>query len=252
MRIGVIGAGNMAAALVRGLREPVLVSDPVGERAAALAEEVGGEALASNADVSGRADVLVLCHKPGQLEEVAEELGDRTGAVASLLGGTSIADLERAFPDAPVYRFMPNVAAEVGRAVLCYAAGTRAADGPEAEVLALFGRAGLVVPVPEPSMEVATALVGCAPAFHALVAEALVDAAVGHGLAPEEATLMAVGAMAGAAALMDERALDPKELRRRVTSPGGSTARGLAALERSGLRAAFQDAVDAVVGVRPR
>jgi len=247
MRIGVIGAGNMAAALVRGLGEPVLVADPDARRAAALAAESGGEALEANAYVADRADVVVLCHKPAQLEEVAKGLAGRARAVVSLLGGTSLADLERAYPGIPVYRFMPNVAAEVGRAVLCYAPGSRAAEGPEAAVLELFARAGTVVAVPEAQMEVATALAGCAPAFHALVAEALVDAGVGHGLAPEDATRMAVGAMAGAAALMDQGGLDPKELRRRVTSPGGSTARGLAALEHAGLRSAFQDAVDAVV-----
>jgi pyrroline-5-carboxylate reductase len=247
MRIGVIGAGNMAAALVRGLGEPVLVADPVAERAASLAAETGGEALEANAYVADRADVVVLCHKPAQLEEVAEGLAGRARVVVSLLGGRSLFDLERAYPGIPVYRFMPNVAAEVGRAVLCYAPGSRAPEGPEAEVLELFGRVGTVVAVPEAQMEVATALAGCAPAFHALVVEALVDAGVGHGLAPEDATRMVVGAMAGAAALMDERGLDPKEVRRRVTSPGGSTARGLVALERGGLRAAFQDAVDAVV-----
>jgi pyrroline-5-carboxylate reductase len=252
MRIGVIGAGNMAAALVRGLREPVLVSDPVAERARVLAAEVGGEALATNLEVAERADLIVLCHKPAQLEDVAAEVAGRAGAIASILGGTAVADLERVYPDRPVYRFMPNVAAEVGRAVLCYAPGTRAGEGPESEVLELFGRAGTVIPVPEPLMDVATALMGCAPAFYALVVEALVDAGVRHGLGPDDAERMAVGALAGTGALVEAERLDPKELRRRVTSPGGSTARGLAALERGGVRGAFQEAVDAVVGERPR
>ena len=108
--------------------------------------------------------------------------------------------------------------------------------------------------MPESSLQAATAVMSCAPAFFALVAEGLVDAGVGHGLAPEDAALMAVEAMAGTAALLaeGEPVHDTKALRARVTSPGGSTARGLAALERGGVRASLQDAVDAVVWGGPR
>jgi pyrroline-5-carboxylate reductase len=247
MRIGLIGAGNMASALARGWREPVLVHDPDEARAADLAAEVGGEAVASNAEVGERAELVVLCHKPAQLDTVAAELGGRAGAVVSILGGTPLAAVERAYPDTPAYRVMPNVAAEVGRGVFCYAPGALAADGPEAEVLGLFGRLGIVLPLSEPLIEAATALMGCGPAFFALVVEALVDAGVRQGLEPAEAERMTVETMAGTAALLAEPGSGAAEVRRRVTSPGGSTARGLAALERGGLRAAFDDAVSAVV-----
>src|SRR3954467_8980833 len=96
-------------------------------------------------------------------------------------------------------------------------------------------------------MEPAPALMGCGPAFFALVVEALVDAGVRHGLTADDAGRLAVEAMGGPAAVPRENGDDTAGLRRRVTSPGGSTARGLAALERGGLRAAFSDAVDAVV-----
>lgn len=254
MRIGVIGAGNMASALVRGWGEPVLVFDPRSEHARALAAEVGGDALASGAEVADQADLVVLCHKPAQLCEVAEELRQGARCVVSILGGTPVAEVEAAYPERPVYRFMPNVGAEVRRGVFCYAPGTRAGEGPEDEVLELFGRLGRVIAVPESSLEAATALMGCGPAFFSLVAEGLVDAGVGHGLGPEEAALMVVETMAGTAALLAEREAvhDTKALRARVTSPGGSTARGLAALERGGVRASLQDAVDAVVWGGPR
>jgi len=248
MRIGLIGAGNMAAALARGWGEPVLVHDPDEARAAELAAEVSGEAVASNAQVAERADAVVLCHKPAQLAAVAADMRGQAKAVVSILGGTPLAEVERAYPDRPAYRLMPNVAAEVGRGVFCYAPGGRAADGPEAEVLELFGRLGTVIPLDEPLIEAATALMGCGPAFFALVVEALVDAGVRQGLQPAEAARMTVETMAGTAALLAERGLDPAALRRRVTSPGGSTARGLAALERAGVRSALDDAVSAVVG----
>ena len=91
------------------------------------------------------------------------------------------------------------------------------------------------------------ALMSCGPAFMALVAEALVDAGVLHGLDPDAATAMVVETMAGSAAVLRESGGNTRDLRRRVTSPGGSTARGLAALEQAGLRAAFEHAVTSVV-----
>lgn len=236
----------MASALARGWGEPVLVSDADHTRAEALAEELGGDAPGSNAYVADAADAVVLCHKPYQLEEVAAEIRDRAKAVISILGGTAIADIEAAYPGLPVYRFMPNIPAELAQGVFAYAPGSRAGDGPEQDVLQQFGRIGTVVPTPERLIDTATALMGCGPAFFALVVEALVDAGVRHGLTPEDAGTMAVEAMAGTASVLREGGFDTHALRTRVTSPGGSTARGLAALERGGVRAAFSDAVDAV------
>ena len=252
MQVGLIGAGNMGGALARGWAEPILVADADAARAEALAAAVGGEAVGSNADLAARVDVVVLCHKPGQLHEVAAEVSGRARAVASILGGTPLAEVERAYPGVPMYRFMPNIAAEARRGVFCYAAGTCAAEGPEREVLELFGRLGTVIALEEPLIEPATALMGCGPAFFALVVEGLVEAGVRHGLPPELGTRMAVETMAGAAEMLAGGGLDPPGLRRRVTSPGGSTARGLAALERGAVRAALGDAVDAVVEVGRR
>src|SRR3954470_7627683 len=187
MRIGLIGAGNMATALARGWGEPVLVADADHGRAQLLAEQVGGEAPGSNAYVADQADAVVLCHKPAQLNEVAEEIRDRAKAIVSILGGMPVADVEAAYPGLPVYRFMPNIPAEVGHGVFCYAPGTQAADGPEQDVLDLFGRIGTVMKIPESLLDAATALMGCGRAFFALVVEGLVDAGVRHGLAPDDA-----------------------------------------------------------------
>jgi pyrroline-5-carboxylate reductase len=135
----------------------------------------------------------------------------------------------------------------VRQGVSCYAPGSHAADGPEQEIVGLFERVGTVVRVDEPLIEPAMALMSCGPAFIALVAEAMVDAGVRHGLQPADASQMAVETIAGTAAMLRATDYDTAGLRRRVTSPGGSTARGLEALERAGLRAAFHDAVTAVV-----
>jgi pyrroline-5-carboxylate reductase len=247
MQIGLIGAGNMASALARGFGEPALVTDAVPGKAEALAAELGGEAVGSNAEVAERADVLFLCHKPAQLEGVAQSTDGKAKAVVSILGGVKLDDLERAYRHVPVYRFLPSIPAEVRHGVSCYAPGHHADRGPEAQIVELFERVGPVVLVEEPLMEPAMALMSCGPAFLALVTEALVDAGVRHGLQPADASLMAVETMAGTAAMLLATDRDTAALRRRVTSPGGSTARGLEALERGGLSAAFHDAVTAVV-----
>jgi pyrroline-5-carboxylate reductase len=241
----------MASALARGLGEPALVSDAVRSRAEALADEIGGSVADSNAQVAEGSDAVVLCHKPAQLGAVADEIRDHAGVVVSILGGTPLAAIEEAYPDRPVYRFMPSIPVEVRQGVVCYAPGSRAADGPEREIRELFGRLGTLIELPEPLIDAATAVMGCGPAFYSLVIEALVDAGVTHGLAPDLAATMAVESMAGTATVLRERGHDTRELRRRVTSPGGMTARGLAALERGGVRAAFEDAVAAVVEGRP-
>jgi pyrroline-5-carboxylate reductase len=247
VKIGLIGAGNMASALARGWQEPVVVADIDADRATALAAEVDGSVAASNAELAEQVDVVVLCHKPPQLEDVAAEIREHAGAVVSVLGGVRVAAVEAAYPGKPVYRFMPNQAAEVRRGVSCYVAGSHAADGPEDEVLELFGRIGTVVPMPDDQMDAATAVMSCAPAWIALVAEALVDAGARRGLGREEAGRLVAETVAGTGELLADAGVEPAELRRRVTSPGGLTERGTAVLEEAGVREAFDSAVDVVV-----
>ena len=247
MRIGFIGAGSMASALARGLGEPAAVSDVQAERAEALAGELGGSVASSNAELAEGVDVVILCHKPAQLEQVAEQVEGKAKAIASIVAATRVAQLESAYPGVPVYRFIPSIPVEVGRGVFCYAPGTRASEGPEEELLRLFSRCGVVIPLDEPLIEPAMALMSCGPAFLALVVEALAGAGARHGLDPQQATRLVVETMAGSAAYLDANDLDAAELRRRVATPGGVTEKGLAVLEQRGLRSALDGAVDLVV-----
>jgi pyrroline-5-carboxylate reductase len=144
-------------------------------------------------------------------------------------------------------RMMPNTPVEVRRGVICYARTPEVDPKLEAEVVALFERLGAVIPLDEGLIDAATAVSGVGPAYQALLAEAQVDAAVRHGLAAPLAGRLVTETMAGSAALLVERGCDTLAVRREVASPGGGTARGLAALERSGVRRAFQDAIDAVM-----
>jgi pyrroline-5-carboxylate reductase len=256
MQVGLIGSGNMARALARGWGQPVLCADPLAERAEALVAELGGEALKSNAEVAQRADLVVLCHKPAQLHAVAGEVAPHAKAVASILAATPLQALREAYPAAPVYRFIPSLPVEVRQGAVVQ--GRDAEDvalrehpdrdsALDALVASLFAELGTLVVLDDSLVDVAMGLMSCAPAYVALVAEAQVDAGVRKGIPAAQGAQLVVQTLAGTAELLRQRDYDTVAVRREVSSPGGLTARGVDALERAGLRAAFSDALDAVL-----
>jgi pyrroline-5-carboxylate reductase len=245
LKVGVIGCGNLATAVVRGWGIPVLCADVDAGRAQALAAEVDGTAMASNVELAREADVVVLCHKPYQLDAVAAEVAGDAKAVLSMLGMTPIATVVAAYPDRPVYRVLPSICAEVREGPLALA--RTPPQALDAELHELLGRIGDVVVLDDALIDTAMGLMSNSPAFYALVVEAQVEAGIRRGLPPDVALALVNGAMGGTAALLAHRGGDTLALRRAVTSPGGSTARGLDALERAGLRASFSAALDAVL-----
>jgi pyrroline-5-carboxylate reductase len=247
MQIGLIGAGNMARGLARGWGRPVLCTDVVADRAQALAEEVGGEALPSNAELAERADLVFLCHKPPQLQAVAAEVAPHAKAIASILAATPLEQVKAAYPDRPVYRLLPSTPVEVRQGAVILAADDEQDAQLDAGVRELLGELGTVVELDDGLVDVAMGLMSNAPAYYALVVEAQVDAGVRHGIAPEQAARLVVQTMAGTAELLRRQGYDTLAVRRAVTSPGGSTARGLDALERGGVRGAFSAALDAIL-----
>lgn len=243
----------MARAMARGWGDPVLCSDSGSGRAQALADELGGRAV-SNAEVAAEADLVILCHKPYQLREVAEQIAGQVSAVVSVLGGVPGGELRTAYPHAQVFRMVPNTPVEVRRGVSVYAPhvtphGLAIDHDLEREVIALFERLGTVVTMDETLLGVALGLSSVGPAYQALLLEAQVDAAVRHGIKPAVAAQLVAETMAGTAELLRTREYDTLAVRREVTSPAGSTARGLDALERAGIRTAFSDALDRVLQV---
>jgi pyrroline-5-carboxylate reductase len=249
MTIGFVGSGNMARALALGWGEPVLCTDAGSGRARELAAQTGGEAVAGNRELAERADLVILAHKPAQLGAVAAEIGDAARAVVTILARTTQAQVREAYPGTPVFRIEPNTPVEVRKGVMAFAIP----DAPvDADLLGAvherFARLGTVVDVPEALMRAAGAIGGVGPAYFALLAEAWVDAGIRHGLSPQAASTLVTETMAGSAELLRLREHDTLAMRRGVTSPGGTTARGLAALERGGVRTALAQAMDDVVG----
>src|SRR3954452_8761362 len=155
MQVGLIGAGNMARGIARGWGRPILASDPLPGRAQQLVDELGGTPPPDNVAAARQADLVVLCHKPAQLDEVAAEIRADAKAVASILGGVPLADIKAAYPDRRVYRFLPSTPVELRQGVV-----VRASDGHQDARLdqgvpALFGELGLLVEVDDALVDVA-------------------------------------------------------------------------------------------------
>ncbi|MEF8794194.1 pyrroline-5-carboxylate reductase [Thiohalorhabdus sp.] len=255
--IAFIGGGNMAASLIGGLLEAgwdpetLAVGEPDEARRGHLVERFGVTVTGDNAAAVKGAATVVLAVKPQAIEAVAGELGriirDDHPLVISVAAGIRLEKLRHWLGvAAPLVRVMPNTPALVGSGVSALYAGDDV-DGPgRAEAERILRAAGEVVWVPkEAHMDTVTGVSGSGPAYFFLILEALEEAAVAEGLDRETARTLAVQTAKGAAILAESRDEAPAGLRTEVTSPGGTTAQGVAALERGGARPALADAVAA-------
>ena len=256
--LGLIGAGNMASAMVRGwvradasMADRILVTDRGSGRAEALARSHGVRHIAENAEVAAAADVVVLCVKPVDVERVLREVSELITprkAIASVAAGVRTATLETILDvDAPVFRFMPNVGVQVGQGTLAYSAGRFTHTDAEERVLEAFRLLGEVVPLEERQFDAATALSGSGPAFLGLIVEAFEDAGIVSGLSYADARALILSTVTGTAGLLRDEDVPCSVLRRMVTSPGGTAAAGLAEMERQGVRGAIIDGVVAAM-----
>jgi pyrroline-5-carboxylate reductase len=249
MRIGFAGAGNMAAAIARGWTtaehgpDAMLFCDAGSGRAAALAEQTGGEAVDSLAELAAGTDAVVLAIKPAALDTVAELLDGKATAVVSVLGATPLAGLRERFPGTPVLRLMPTVAVEIHRGVICHAPLQPSDGATGARLLELFNELGHLVEIPDHLLDAATAVMGCTPAYLAVIVQALAEAGSTAGLDPEQSYELVIEAFDGTLELL--RRYDPIAVRTAVTSPGGSTEAGLGALADHGVADGLQAAVAA-------
>jgi pyrroline-5-carboxylate reductase len=269
-RIAIIGGGNIGEALLAGLlrsgrqaKDMVLVERVVA-RARYLADTYSVR-IANVSDAVENADFVIVAVKPSDVESVTEEIAtavarDKADSVEHVFV-TVVAGVNSAFFETklsagtPVIRVMPNAPMVVGAGVSAIAKGRFATAEQLKEVAALFESVGGVLTVSESHLNAVTAVSGSGPAYFFLMVEALVDAAVAQGLSRTVATDLVVQTMAGSAAMLLERIEDAKDvstvdttparLRATVTSPAGTTAAGLAELERGGLRAAVAAAVAA-------
>ncbi len=251
--VGSIGSGNMAEAILRGLLqagmrpEQLVASDPDAARRSHLTEQLGVRTTESNLEVAQACELVLLAIKPAHVEAATADLPLDAGPLyVSIVAGCRIATLkQRLGSEARIVRVMPNTPALIGAGIsaFCHEPTLDPEDAARAEaVLAAVGR---VVHVPESLMDAVTGLSGSGPAYVYLFIEALGEAGVREGLPPAVAGELAIETVLGAARLVRETGEHTAVLRERVSSPGGTTVAGLAALEQEGLRAAVLAGVHA-------
>lgn len=256
MRLGVVGAGNMGQALVRGalaagVAAPAQVVASSLDAAALreFAAETGIRAVATNREVVDGAQVILLAVKPQQAAGVLDSLCDAFGpdhVVISIAAGLTTALLEAHLPSGtPVVRVMPNTPSLVGAGAAAWCLGRSARPEHGALAARLLDAVGESHAVDESAMDAVTAVSGSGPAYVFLLVEALERAAVAAGLEPALARALVRQTVLGAARMVDEAGVAPAELRRRVTSPGGTTAAALAVFEGRGFDAMVAAAVEA-------
>lgn len=251
----VLGAGRMGGALIEGwiragavdVAELILRDPSPGKVAQAAARD--GARLNPPDAVLAEAQTVVLSVKPQMWREVAAEVAPRlhtSAALVSVAAGVTLADLIAAFGARPIARVMPTTAAAIGKGTASIVATDAEA---RARAHALFEPVGVAVDLDdEAMMDVATAISGSAPAYLYALIEALEAAGVGQGLPAEAAASLVRATLIGAAALLEQTGGDPSDLRRQVTSPGGTTEAALNVLTGDGgLEPLFAKAVDAAV-----
>lgn len=253
-RVALFGGGVMGESVLSGLlasgyaAEDVVVVEKRAERAAELTDRHGVD-TASGPDAVRSADVLLLVVKPHDVASVLTEVADnlpRGVLVVSLAAGVTTAAIEQVLPaNTAVVRVMPNTPARIGQGMAAASPGSHATEDHLELVTRLLSGTGKVLVVDEKQQDAVTAVSGSGPAYLFLVAEAMTDAAVTLGLPRDVARELVTQTLYGSATLLNQSGEHPTLLREQVTSPGGTTAAALAALEANGLRRAFAEALTA-------
>jgi len=252
-QLGFIGAGKLAGSVIRGLvragfcpSREIIASEPNQEVRNALVNETGISIAADNAEAVAEAQIIFIGVKPAVVLPVLRELAPamRNKLAISLAAGVRIASME-SISDARFLRALTNTPSAICRAATALARGSRTTDEDMELLRKLFGAVGVVVDVNEEQIDAVTALAGSGPAFVYTVIEALTEGGKNCGLSAEVAGRLAAQTVIGAAELALESGLSPEELRKMVVTPGGTTAAGLAEMERLGTVKGLIAAVEA-------
>jgi pyrroline-5-carboxylate reductase len=256
--LGIIGAGNMAEAIVRGLlksrrmaADQIMVADVSPERRAFFQTQLKVAAADDNATVARESRILLLSVKPQQM---AAALSGMSGAVSesaliiSIAAGISTAFIEKTLGGGKswrVVRAMPNTPMLLGQGAAAICPGAHATAADLAEARGIFESAAVVIQTTEDKMDAVTALSGSGPAYFFYLVEKLIEAGMQLGLSGEEAKTLAAQTALGAARMLVESDQEPAVLRQKVTSPGGTTQAAIAHLDAAGWPAAVIEAVKA-------
>lgn len=256
MTIGLVGCGKMGSALTLGAiragvfaANEVVAYDPVATAIESLGSAI--TAAASLRDVIEASDILLLCVKPHQVRDILAQVASLNDSpqdllIISIAAGVTLAAMEESCQHrARLIRCMPNTPALVGKGAAAFASGSDATAEDSEFARCLLGSVGLAFEVAEPLIDTVTGISGSGPAYVYTFIEALADGALLEGLPRDQALALATQTVLGAATMVAESGEHPALLRDRVTSPGGTTIVGLAALEEGSFRSTTIKAVKA-------
>lgn len=261
MKIGFIGLGNMATAMIGGILDKGLYKSPeiigsskTAETAKRVAEKYGIETGTDNRRTATEADIIILAVKPIFFAEVIEEIrdivadGSNKKLIISIAAGKTIAWIEEQFKS-PIRlaRCMPNTPAMVGEGCTCVCLKEDVTDADREFVMAIMSSFGKASIIPERLMDAFIGVAGSSPAYVFMFIEAMADGAVAAGMPRKQAYEFAAQSVLGSAKLMLETGMHPGELKDMVCSPAGTTIEAVKVLEEKGFRAAVIDAVESCV-----
>jgi len=256
-KIGLIGSGNMGEALISGLigsgsapAENIICSDVREEKLESIKKTYGIGTTTNNAEVAAASDVIVYAVKPQIMAPVLRETSetlDMSKLIISIAAGVPLAAIESCLnKDLRLIRVMPNVAASVKEGAAAIAAGKHAHEDDIKLAMSIFNSVGKSIFLKENDlMDAVTGLSGSGPAYIFLIVDALADAGVKVGLSRQDALLLSIQTVLGAAKMLQETKAHPGQLKDMVTSPGGTAIAGLHTLEKGGLRTTLINAVEA-------
>ncbi len=253
--LGVIGAGNMAMAILRGVvksgclqRDSIVAYDPVVTREQMLAIELGILCARDNS-MTGSCPHVLIAVKPNIVPDVLDEIKPivkEDSTIISIAAGVTTAFIdERLDGKGRIVRVMPNTPMLVGSGMSAIAAGPRATNEDVHWTQRLFSASGLTVVMKEDLMDAVTAVSGSGPAYFFYLIEAMTAAGVAEGIDPEVAEMLATRTCIGAGQLLAETRKSPEDLRRQVTTPGGTTERALTTMDGAGMKETLVEAVRA-------
>ena len=251
--LGFIGAGKLAGSVIRGLMrakfcapEKIIASEPNEQTGNILHKETGISVTAENAEVAEKAETILVGVKPPMVLPALSELSDnlQNKVVISLAGGVRIPSMEKT-ANARFMRALTNTPSAICRAATGITRGSRSTAEDVDLAKRIFGAIGVVVEINEAQIDAVTALSGSGPAFVYTLIEALAAGGAKMGLANDVAMSLAIQTVSGAAEIMRESKMSPEELRKMVVTPGGTTAAGLAVMERLGASESLIAAVEA-------
>lgn len=254
MKIGFIGCGNMASAMIGGIlkkgiftKEEIIVSNLTEEGSRRSREKLGVVTTMENCQVAESAKIVVLAVKPQFYEEVLGEIKDVLTEEHILVGiapGKTLSWLEeKCAQPLKIVRLMPNTPAQVGEGMTGVCFNERVSEEEKQEICAITDSFGCTEVIPERLMEGLSAVTGCSPAYVFMFLEAMADAAVHQGMPRKQAYRLAAQAVLGSAKMLLETEMHPGELKDMVCSPAGSTIEGVRMLEKNGFRSAVFEAL---------